>query len=425
MKKLSLKVLVVVLTMVLAGAGVLAVQQKGLAHEPQEQVVARVIQQEETTETVPSEKQLEKNDNEHNRVAAVVEDSEKLEQVVQDDSEKNSSQVVDTAPSGNNEKKPTPVEPVAKEKPAVSEKVDAAPAPAALHTATPAPASPYQLGQARDYTLVTRFVVKNTGDSNSTGIRLKVPMMAASSLYQVQNGESFNVQPKEIQVVQGARVGVFALKDLAPGEETVLELRYNLRVFNIKFFSEYNAVPTGNIPLGYTNATEGVESDHADIVALSRQITANLAGDWEKAEAITRWVAANITYDAEAPSRNKGALAALQTRRGVCEDYAALAAALARAAGIPARVAYGFTDNGTKWPENGAFSLAGFRHAWVEYYLDGYGWVPAEPTRSSNRLYMGSLPHNRYIVQNYNDISLKGSYKGGKLSVSWSETIEQ
>lgn len=417
MKKVLLKTLVVVLVMVLAGMGVLAVQQKGLAQEP---VAPAAVQQD--AKLLLAKAQQNRTVVENN-TTVVKEENNTTEQVTQEDSNKENPTVNETVSEVKNEDKPLAVEPIV-EKPLVKEKEAVAPAPAALQAAAPAPTSPYQLGQARDYVLLTRIEVKNTGDSDATGIRLQIPMLAASSLYQVQNGESFNVQPQETRVLQGARIGVFALKDLAPGEETVLELRYNLRVSNIKFNPEYEAVATGNIPLIYTNPSEGVESDNADIVALSRKLTENATSDWEKAEAITRWVAANITYDSNAANRNSGALQALQTRIGVCEDYAALAAALARAAGIPARIAYGFTDNGTKWPESGTFSLNGFRHAWVEYYLDGYGWVPAEPTRSSSKLYMGSLPHNRYIVQNYNDISLKGSYKGGKLSISWSESLE-
>ncbi len=286
------------------------------------------------------------------------------------------------------------------------------------------PANPYSLKSARNYTFVTKVNVKNTGEATATGIKLQVPLLSASSLYQVRKSEAFSVNPSEIQNVQGTRVGVFNLGDLAPGAEIVLELRYNITTSVIEFFGNYIPAAAGSLPGGYLQASKGIESDNATIINLSARLTQSLDTDWEMAHAITRWVAGNIKYDAVSASRNGGALQALQTGSGVCEDFATLSAALARSAGIPARVVYGYADTGRKWPQTGAFVLRGFRHAWVEYYLQGRGWVPAEPTRSRSNLYFGTLPHNRYIAQNYNDISLKGNYSGGKLAISWTDSLE-
>jgi transglutaminase-like putative cysteine protease len=287
------------------------------------------------------------------------------------------------------------------------------------------PVKPFRLGAAREYKFVTKITVKNNGDDTSTGVRLEIPLLTASSLYQVQSGERFSLNPVEIKNVQGTRVGVFNFEDLAPGAEAVLELRYQVRTSVIEFFGDFVPETSGSKPTQYLNATKGIESDSTQIVNLAAQVTGDKLTDWDKATEITRWVAANISYDGAAANRNSGALAALQSKKGVCEDYAALAVALARATGIPARIAYGYTDNGSNWPASGSFALRGFRHAWVEYYLEGRGWVPAEPTRStSTKLYFGTFPHNRYIVQNYNDISLKGNYRGGKLAISWADSLE-
>jgi transglutaminase-like putative cysteine protease len=285
------------------------------------------------------------------------------------------------------------------------------------------PASPYSLKSSRNFTFLTKVNVKNTGDATATGIRLQVPLLSASSLYQVQQSETFSVNPSEIQNIQGTRVGVFNMGDLEPGAELVLELRYNITTSIIEFFGNYIPTP-GSLPGGYLQASNGIESDNAAIINLSTRLTQDIDTDWEMANAITRWVAGNIKYDGASASRNGGALQALQTNSGVCEDFATLSAALARAAGIPARVVYGYADTGTRWPQTGSFALRGFRHAWVEYYLQGRGWVPAEPTRSRSNLYFGTLPHNRYIAQNYHDISLKANYRGGKLAISWTDSLE-
>ena len=67
-----------------------------------------------------------------------------------------------------------------------------------------------------------------------------------------------------------------------------------------------------------------------------------------------------------------------ETRRGYCEQFAGAYAAMARAIGLPARVAVGFTP-GQQTGE--LFIVKGENgHAWPEVYLGGYGWVPFEPT---------------------------------------------
>ena len=299
---------------------------------------------------------------------------------------------------------------------------EAAPQPEVKVAVQTTLANPYKVLSSGDYRMLTRLVVKNTSNETSNNVRIELPLVTTSSFYFTRRGESFSLEP-EVTTVNGTRVGVFSLGNLQPGEETVVEVRTQTRTLNVHFLADY--VPTkGNTITSHLGATKGIESTNAQIVSLSNQLTQNLSTDWDKARAITRWVATNITYDASAANRNSGALAALQSRRGVCEDYAALCAALGRAAQIPTRVVYGYTDSGSRWPATGAFSLSGFRHAWVEFYLEGRGWVPAEPTRSnSSNLYFGTLPHHRYIVQNYTNMSLKGNYSGGKLSISWAESL--
>ncbi|MBC8535341.1 transglutaminase-like domain-containing protein [Feifania hominis] len=66
------------------------------------------------------------------------------------------------------------------------------------------------------------------------------------------------------------------------------------------------------------------------------------------------------------------------SRRGYCMHYASAATLLLRAQGIPARYVGGFA---ALLPEAGGFDIPdSAAHAWVEIYLDGYGWYPVEVT---------------------------------------------
>jgi len=69
----------------------------------------------------------------------------------------------------------------------------------------------------------------------------------------------------------------------------------------------------------------------------------------------------------------------LETRAGYCEQFAGAYAALARAVGLPARVAVGFTPG--ELEADGSYHVRGSHgHAWPEVFLGSAGWVPFEPT---------------------------------------------
>jgi hypothetical protein len=73
----------------------------------------------------------------------------------------------------------------------------------------------------------------------------------------------------------------------------------------------------------------------------------------------------------------------LTNKTGFCEQYAAALAWLVRAAGIPARVAFGFTLGSQR--DGGAYVLTNRNlHAWTEVYFSGFGWVPFDATPSAS-----------------------------------------
>ncbi|MDE2219488.1 MAG: DUF3488 domain-containing protein [Gammaproteobacteria bacterium] len=67
-------------------------------------------------------------------------------------------------------------------------------------------------------------------------------------------------------------------------------------------------------------------------------------------------------------------------REGFCGHYASAFVDLMRAAGIPARVVTGY--QGGEWNPIGRYLLVRQRdaHAWAEVWLDGRGWLRADPT---------------------------------------------
>jgi transglutaminase-like putative cysteine protease len=69
----------------------------------------------------------------------------------------------------------------------------------------------------------------------------------------------------------------------------------------------------------------------------------------------------------------------LEKKKGFCLQYSAALGWLLRQAKIPSRVAFGFTQGGTK--QGNTVTLTSFNlHAWTEVYFPGFGWVPFDAT---------------------------------------------
>lgn len=70
-------------------------------------------------------------------------------------------------------------------------------------------------------------------------------------------------------------------------------------------------------------------------------------------------------------------------RTGYCEQFAATMALLGRLVGIPSRVVWGFTPGSVTTTQDGVEVIEvrdTNAHAWVEMWMDGYGWVKFDPT---------------------------------------------
>jgi hypothetical protein len=88
------------------------------------------------------------------------------------------------------------------------------------------------------------------------------------------------------------------------------------------------------------------------------------------------YVHKSLTYQKNVTNVNTKAGEALKLKKGVCQDYAHIFIAMARANRIPARYVSGYLNQGKK------FLGASFMHAWVESYIPELGWVGFDPTNN-------------------------------------------
>jgi transglutaminase-like putative cysteine protease len=95
----------------------------------------------------------------------------------------------------------------------------------------------------------------------------------------------------------------------------------------------------------------------------------------------------------------------LETREGVCQDFAHVLLQLLRTIGIPARYVSGYIC-----PNKAGLRGEGATHAWVEFYSPSQGWLGLDPT---NNIWTMDNHVKLSVGLNFNDCSpVKGTYKG-------------
>jgi transglutaminase-like putative cysteine protease len=114
----------------------------------------------------------------------------------------------------------------------------------------------------------------------------------------------------------------------------------------------------------------------------TERLTAGQPTAYDQARALQAWfLGGDFRYSTEIQSgHGSGAIENfLDIKVGYCEQFAGTFAVMARVAGIPSRVAVGYTQG--QLDEQGWYSVIGKNaHAWPELWFDGIGWMLFDPT---------------------------------------------
>jgi hypothetical protein len=125
---------------------------------------------------------------------------------------------------------------------------------------------------------------------------------------------------------------------------------------------------------------------------ITEQITASQPSPYAKVAALQAFFTdprENFRYSVSSRVNGINSKSALEDfltfREGFCEQYASAMAAMIRVAGVPARVAIGFTPGTLQ--KNGTYRVTTKdAHAWPEAWFQGSGWVRFEPTPRSDQI---------------------------------------
>jgi hypothetical protein len=137
---------------------------------------------------------------------------------------------------------------------------------------------------------------------------------------------------------------------------------------------EVRSEKTVNLPVQGRNdlneflkSTVYIQADHPEIQAKAWEILDGETNAWEAAKKLCRWVYESIS-DKNLKTGLGSALQTLESLEGDCTEHTVLMIALARAAGIPARVCAGLVFQGDAF----------YYHFWPEVYVGE--WTAMEPT---------------------------------------------
>jgi len=128
-------------------------------------------------------------------------------------------------------------------------------------------------------------------------------------------------------------------------------------------------------------------------------------------EVVVHWVRNSMRYAPGTTEVHTSAIQALEAGSGVCQDFAHVAIAMLRCAGVPARYVSGYLH-----PKAEAVigeTVSGESHAWIEAW-DGQGWVAHDPTNGRR------VGRDHVLVatgRDYSDVApVKGVIAGGGSS---------
>nr|WP_205864030.1 DUF3488 and transglutaminase-like domain-containing protein [Planosporangium mesophilum] len=126
---------------------------------------------------------------------------------------------------------------------------------------------------------------------------------------------------------------------------------------------------------------------NSEVERIVSEITANKQTPYDKVRAIYNYFSSSngFHYSLQTKSGTSGSaiLDFLTNKQGFCEQYSAAMAWLVRAAGVPARVAFGFSRGSNRNGETWTLTNRNL-HAWTEVYFERFGWVPFDATPASS-----------------------------------------
>jgi transglutaminase-like putative cysteine protease len=253
----------------------------------------------------------------------------------------------------------------------------------------------------RSFDVVTRVeVLKYSGTT-----RIWVPAALINPApFQKTISNSFDAGAGSAKLVQSNAnsLGIVAA-EFSPGAKPLLTVtsRVTTKNYAVDLSAPGKDSPDNRADLNYFLQPTKFQPVDGIVKETATTITKGATTDIEKARAIYEWIVDNTFRNPKTRGCGLGDIRFMLESKdlgGKCADLNALYVGLARAAGIPARDAYGIrvakSELGYKSLGPSTETVTKAQHCRAEVYLQDYGWVPVDPA-DVRKVVLEEPPGNR------------------------------
>jgi transglutaminase-like putative cysteine protease len=234
--------------------------------------------------------------------------------------------------------------------------------------------------------------VANFGTAPAANVTVRVALLPDMAPFQRVDRLALDTPGYVVEEDErGNRFAVYRLAQLPPATSFVANVDAAVQVYGIDFAVPPEAFSNGaaSADPAYVAPEAFVESSDPRIVARARWIRANGTDLADFVYNAYVWTANRITYETQ--PKERGALWALKTGRGMAPEYANLYMSLLRAEGVAAKRVNGW---GERFQAGQVLPAEEVAHAWVLVDAGDRGWLPVDPTFGDRNRYENFLKMN-------------------------------
>jgi len=268
----------------------------------------------------------------------------------------------------------------------------------------------------RSYTINYSVDIRVLEAARPNTLYLWIPKPVSSSSQRNVNLISRSAEP----FVENYRgISLYKLDNLATGANQTINLSFSVEVYAVEteIRSQITRQENASLYAAYTQSSNLIQSDNQQIKSTAASIIGREQNAYTKARLIYNWVVNNININENFPAADN-IITALEQKQAASYTAALLYTALVRAAGVPCVPVAGVLIDR---------SGQTMRHFWTEFWIDGFGWVPADPAMGAGagasfvakenpaNFYFGNLDNQR-IAFSRGELVLSQMESRGRLS---------
>ncbi len=241
------------------------------------------------------------------------------------------------------------------------------------------------LGTKRTYVLdVTADITDFQADEHATLTLFMPKPITSSSQNEVITLSS---EPKPESEFLNTFVQHISQEDVV-SHKNVFEHSFSLDVYSVETNIKENSVRqySNEVLTYYSDYLQSdliVPSDNEDLQTLASEIVGNVKNPYTKARLLYEWVLENIEITSILQVADSDITTILNSKKADAYEITILYAALLRVSGIPS-----IPNAGVLLDSN----LVTKNHWWVEFYVEGIGWVPVDVALASGLEYDAFQP---------------------------------